>query len=178
MNTRLISNEYSHGSSEHTNRWIILSMEMGSVQLWFELNAHPTWPAPSRLRRRSPEKMCAWDRAGGAPHRLGFGVCALSHCRVPVSTLSIALPEITWNIPPSATFPWFWESEMGHVCLCELTPWRGDALPACLQVQPVSHQPWCPAHCPGASGGQHRGCGDHGVITPLGAGLTAAAQIL
>ena len=94
-----------------------------------------------------PEKTVPREDAGvrcsrGSPRRLRFGVRALSHCRVPGSVLSVALPEITWNIPPRAAFPWLRESGMGHVCLCELTPGRADSLPACLQVQPVSHRPW------------------------------------
>ena len=38
-----------------------------------------------------------------------------------------ALAEITWNTNPSSTSPRFWDSWMGHVCLCELIPWSGGA---------------------------------------------------
>ena len=41
MHAGLLSDKYNHGSSEQRNRRIILSLEMESVQLLFELNILP-----------------------------------------------------------------------------------------------------------------------------------------
>lgn len=94
-----------------------------------------------------PEKTVPREDAGvrcnrGSPRRLRFGVRALSHCRVPGSVLSVALPEITWNTRPGLLFPGS-ESLGWATSVCVSSPHGGEtAFQPCLQVQPVSHRSW------------------------------------